>query len=149
MRTNTETDAKKRPRGRPTKFGPRVVAAITGAIADGVPFKFAAALGGISHETFCQWQRRFPDFSEAIQEAVARGVKARLGVIKAAARNGDVKAAQWWLEHVMPEHFARSRIEHQHSGPDGGTIVLDVRHAEEVLRRQFAREAGEPDAGCS
>ncbi len=104
----------RRARGRPSKYSPKTVKAICAAIADGLPNKFAAAMGGISQDTFCDWQRRFPEFSEAVERATARGVHARLKIIKAAAEGGDVKAAQWWLEHVMPEHFARNRIELKH-----------------------------------
>lgn len=111
-------------RGRRTKYTPEVAARICEAVADGLPYKFAAALGGVSHETLCQWQRRFPEFAEAIQGAVAKGVLERLRLIKAAAEKGDVKAAQWWLEHVFPENFARNRIEHEHTGRIGHELVI-------------------------
>ncbi len=103
-------------RGRPSKYTPTTVQTICNAIVDGLPFKYAAMLGGISSDTFCDWQRRFPEFSESIQTASAHGILERLKIIKTAAIKGDVKAAQWWLEHVFPEHFARNRIEVKHQG---------------------------------
>lgn len=93
--------------------------------------KDAAALAGISYETFCDWRRRFPEFSEAIEKAMAKGVAARLKIISTAAAKGDINAAKWWLEHVKPESFAKSRIEvaHKHEGTishrhsvDSGTL---------------------------
>ena len=102
-----------RPRpGRPTKYEPSVVRTICEAVADGMPFRLAADLGGISPDTFYTWKKEYPEFSDTIQEARAKGVQARLKIITAAAEKGDVKAAQWWLEHTLPEHFARNRIEH-------------------------------------
>ena len=98
-------------RGRPTKYGPMTVSKICDAVADGLPKKYAAALGGISVDTFCEWQNRFPEFSEAVEKATASGILARLRIIKTAGEKGDVRAAQWWLEHVIPEFFARNRIE--------------------------------------
>src|ERR1044072_3948167 len=80
-----------------------------------MPMKCAAAEAGISVDTFCEWNNRYPEFSERIQQAEARGVHARLRAINRAARKGH-KAAAWWLEHVHPEHFARNRIEHTHTG---------------------------------
>jgi len=81
-------------------------------VADGLPFRFAAALGGISADTFYEWKKEFPEFSDAIQKALAKGIRERVKVINAAAKRGDVRAAQWWLEHVVPEDFARNRVEH-------------------------------------
>jgi hypothetical protein len=88
-----------------------------------MPFIYAATMGGISHETFCQWQRKYPDFSESIQRALAKGIAARLKLIKNAAKE-DAKLACWWLEHCLPEHFARNRIEHEHSGKIAHEMVV-------------------------
>jgi hypothetical protein len=107
------------------------VKVICAAIADGLPNKYAAMLGGISADTFCEWQNRFPEFSEAVGRATARGIHARLKIINAAARKGDVRAAMWHLEHVFPEHFARNRIEMngpirvETCGPDGQPVKTE------------------------
>ena len=99
-----------------------------------MPFKYAAAIGGISQDTFCDWQNRFPEFSEAVERAMALGILARLKIIKAAAVKGDVRAAQWYLEHVFPEHFARNRIELKHdiSGRLEHEIVLSPQLMEAI-----------------
>jgi len=101
--------------GRPSKYEQKTVRGICEAISDGTPFTYAAAIGGISYETFCQWRKKFPEFSDAIEAAMARGIRARLQLIVKAAESGDVAAARWWLEHVVPEHFARNRVELAHS----------------------------------
>jgi hypothetical protein len=107
------------------------VKVICAAIADGLPYKHAATLGGISVDTFCEWQNRFPEFSEALDRARAHGILWRLRLMKVAAKKGNVKAAQWWLEHVFPEHFARSRIEMngpirvETCGPDGQPVKTE------------------------
>ena len=118
------------PGGRPSKYTAEVVRVICEAVENGTPFRFAAALGGVSASTFYDWQRRFQEFSDAIQGALARGVEARLKLIRAAADNGDVRAAQWWLEHVLAEDFAKSRVEH------GGEVGVTVtKMDDEVLQR--------------
>jgi hypothetical protein len=101
--------------GRPTKYNHTVTQEICAAISDGMPYIYAAAIGGISYETFCQWRKKYPDFSDAIEAAKALGIRARLQLIVNAAESGDVAAARWWLEHVVPEHFARNRVELDHS----------------------------------
>lgn len=101
--------------GRPSKFTPARVKEILCAIAEGLPAKYAAAFVGISQDTLCEWKNQFPEFSERFKRAEARGVRARLRSINRAAKR-NAKWAAWWLEHVHPEFFAKSRIEHTHSG---------------------------------
>jgi hypothetical protein len=110
--------------GRPSKYNPATTKKICDAVADGTPLKYAAAVGGISHETLCQWQRRYPEFSDAIQNAIGKGIQARLKLINTAAELGDVRAAQWWLEHVVPEHFAKTRIQLEHIGQIEHSFVI-------------------------
>ena len=102
--------------GRPTKRTPKLELSLLKSIEDGLPLSHAAAVAGIAYETFCEWRRQFPEFDHSIQKAIARGVSTRLRIIRKAAESGDIKAAQWWLEHVMPAHFARNRIEISHEG---------------------------------
>ena len=124
--------------GRPTKYCTSAVKTICDAIADGVPFVHASALGGITHETLCQWRRRYPEFAEAVQAAVAEGIKARLEIIVEASKQ-DAKHAQWWLEHVLPEHFAKNRIEIQHEGSLEHTLTIPEATINEIAkaRREY------------
>lgn len=105
---------KKAKRGRPTKFSQAVVDTICSAISEGMPFAHAAAIGGITFQTFSEWRKEKPSFSDAIDHAKAEGIQARLRLILSAAGRGDVSAARWWLEHVVPEHFAKNRVDHKH-----------------------------------
>ena len=118
--------------GRPSKFSQAICRRICKAVEEGTPFKFAAAIGGISYETFCQWRKRFPEFSDAIEKAVAAGVQARLRLVLASAEEGNVKAATWWLEHVLPEHFSRSSVDLNHR------IEGDVRHSHAISPETLA-----------
>ena len=126
-------------RGRPSKYTPEALETICKAISDGVPMKYAAALGNISHETLCQWQKKFPEFSEAIQNAVAKGIAARLGIVIEAART-DPRAAQWWLEHVFPEHFARNRVEVKHEGGIEHQFVIPPMLLDQIAQARAEHE---------
>ena len=112
--------------GRPTKYSDKTTKSIASAISDGLTFGHAAAIGGISYETFCQWRKKYPEFSDAIETAKAEGIRARLKLILKAADKGDVSAARWWLEHVVPEHYGKRRIDHTHQIEGGLEHSLSV-----------------------
>lgn len=133
--------------GRPTKRNPFVTRKICRGIAAGLPFKLAAAHAGVSGETFAAWRREFPDFAEAVEHAIAAGIKTRLNQIKKAGDEGDWKASAWWLEHVVPEHFARSRVELQHIGAieHSFTIPLTVLDEIAAARKQQEEKRVEPE----
>ncbi len=133
--------------GRPTKRTPGVTRKICRGIAEGLPFKHAAALAGIASETFQAWRRDFPEFNEAVEHALAAGIKSRLNQIKKAGDEGDWKASAWWLEHVVPEHFARSRVDVAHIGAieHSFTIPLNVLDEIAAARKQQEEKRVDPD----
>ena len=132
-------------KGRPTKFTPATRRRILAAIRDGVPLAHAAALGDISYETFCEWRRRYPEFSDATSRALSQGVATRLRIIRKAADQGDIKAAQWWLEHVVPEHFAKSRMDvsHRHFGKVEHRVGFDGAVLEQIAEARRSYEQGQ------
>ncbi len=139
--TETTTLAKRTPTrrgkiGRPTKRTPATMQKISRGIADGLPLKYAAATGGISHETFCVWRRTFPDFDAAVEKALGDGIKKRVAIIKQAAEQGDWRAAAWHLEHVFPELFARNRIELEAVGELEHRFVIPVKVLDEIAARR-------------
>jgi hypothetical protein len=138
----TVTPAPLMPRrgGRPTKRTPFVTRKICRGIAAGLPFKLAAAHAGIAGETFAAWRREFPEFNEAVEHAIAAGIKSRLNQIKKAGDEGDWKASAWWLEHVVPEHFARSRVELQHIGAIEHSFAIPLAMLDEIAAARKLQE---------
>jgi len=126
--------------GRPTKRTPATMRKICRGIADGLPNKYAAAAAGISYETFCKWQAEFPDFAGAVQQAVASGIRKRLAQIKRAGDEGDWKASAWWLEHVVPEHFALTRIQLEHIGQIDHTFTVPLKVLDEIAAARKSQE---------
>ena len=140
---NTETPSDLSPlmvarTGRKTKRTPFVERKICRAIADGLPFGLAAAHGGIKGVTLNMWRRKFPQFNEAIEQAIASGINRRLKQIRRAGDEGDWKASAWWLEHVVPEHYAKSRIELAHIGQVEHTFTIPLKILDEIaaVRKQ-------------
>ncbi len=81
--------------GRPTKFGPEIVQALTDALASGMNQEQACVRADISTSTLHAWQKaaeagddRFRGFLEALTRARAEGIRARLTNIVTAASEG-------------------------------------------------------------
>lgn len=107
------------------KYGPEITKAICEHIALGVIQRDAAALEDISEETFYQWMRVHPEFSEAIKKArledKARSIKL---ITKAGLKSWQANA--WKLERGYPEDYAlRAKLEH--TGRNGGPIQTSSR----------------------
>jgi hypothetical protein len=111
--------------GRPTKFTPATVSKILRSVARGMPLVHAASTGGITFQTLTAYRSDHPDFADALAEAVAKGIEARLKVVERAMDSPDeaihLRAACWYLEHTAPEHFAKNRIEL--TGADGQPLT--------------------------
>ena len=132
--------------GRPTKLTSSTLRIICDAVAQGVPNKYAAALAGISEDSFYKYQRENTEFSESIQKATASGIAARLALICQAAKS-DHRAAAWWLEHTQPEHFSKSRIEVHHDGTVEGRLTIPTALLDELARSRSEHEKQRNDGG--
>ena len=117
--------------GRPTMCTVEVADALIANVLEGVPITRAVGAAGISVSTYYAWVERaragedpYVEFAERV--ALARDeVRARMvKVVTSAAFNGDVKAAQWYLERCDREHFGRNpeTVVHVHP-PDPNTTV--------------------------
>lgn len=117
--------------GRPTKYTPENTLAILEAIRTGAPFTHACRYGGVSFETFNEWRKQYPEFSEQVKEAEGEAVKGWLDHIETAAKNGSWQAAAWKLERRYPHEFGRR-----------DRMPIDERE----LERQFEAEMAGIDA---
>ena len=82
-------------------------------IKNGIPFKYACKICGISKSTFYNWYNKgkkadegiFKEFYDEVENAKAEAVKYNVDIIRNAAENGYWRAAAWWLERTCPEEF--------------------------------------------
>ena len=105
--------------GRPTKLTPEVHRKIIQALSLGNYRKDAAAFAGIDAATLRRWMalgRADPEgpngalYQEAAQAQALAKVTA-LGCITKAIRDGDWRAAAWYLQRLHPEQFSeRSQL---------------------------------------
>lgn len=86
---------------------------ITSALALGVYRKDAAAFAGISDATFRRWMKRgmkeatgiYAEFRTAVLDAESRAKVLAMGCVTKAIREGDWKAAAWFLERKWPQEY--------------------------------------------
>lgn len=96
-------------KGRPGKYTPDRRKRILEALRQGNTRRVAVALAGISYETFCDWMRKHPDFSEQCKNAEAEAELASVQIIRKAAID-TWQAAAWWLERRRPEEWGNSHV---------------------------------------
>lgn len=138
-----------RKRGRPTKLTPETQETILNAIRAGNYIETAAALAGISKETFYKWLRRgaraktgkHRDFVDAVEKAQAEAEALDLQIIRQASKK-HWQAAAWRLERRSPERWGRQRLEI--TGADGGPLEMETGLTIEVVD---ARDAGDGPGG--
>lgn len=74
----------------------------------GATYELACQYANITYETFNQWMKGKPEFSEAIKEAEGRAVVGWLAKIEKAANDGSWQAAAWKLERRYPSTYGRT-----------------------------------------
>jgi len=120
--------------GRPTKLTPAAQAIIEKAVGLGATFEASANAAGVHYDTFNRWMHKgeaaksgqYRLFYEAVKKAIGDRQARWLSQIEQAAQNGTWQAAAWKLERTDPDNFGRQRLDVQHTGKDGGDIVLKV-----------------------
>lgn len=119
------------PAGRPSKYTPEYTDKILEAIRLGSPFTHACRYANVSFETFNEWRKQYPEFSDAVKVAEGESVRNCLDVIDKAAAKGNWAAAAWRLERRYPHEFGRR-----------DRMPIDERE----LERQFEAEMAGIDA---
>ena len=100
--------------GRPSKLTPEIQERIVQALVLGNHRQDAAAYAGIHPRTLRRWLLQgaqeqageHADFGRAVAEAEARAKVTAMGCIVKAARDGEWKAAAWWLQKMFPHQFS-------------------------------------------
>lgn len=111
-------------KGAPTKFTVTARRRFVRLVARGVPFTHACAGVGWSYQSFLNYREKHLAFKESLEKAVARAIDKRLSIIERAANMGDAASARWLLEHLHPEHFAKTRLEV--TGADGSPLTAGI-----------------------
>ncbi|MHC4136107.1 MAG: hypothetical protein ACYS0K_14095 [Planctomycetota bacterium] len=105
--------------GRPTKLTPEVQERVVSALLLGNYRSDAAHFAGVDKATLRRWLARGAEesdsfygvFRETVLEAESRAKVTAMGCITRAVREGDWRAAAWFLERKWPSEFcAKSQL---------------------------------------
>lgn len=96
-----------KPRGRPLKYTPETVTAITDALRLGLTRRDACVYGDISEETFSRWMDQHVDFVSAVEKAELHAKKSRVERIEKAGKRGTWQADAWLLERKYANEFGQ------------------------------------------
>jgi transposase len=137
------------PKGSTPTLTSELIDRLADAVRGGLYVETAAALCGISKDTFYRWLREggrddasdpLKALSDAVTRALAEAEFRDLQVIGSAAQAGDWKAAAWRLERKHAERWGRQeRVQVEHSGVPGKPVEISDRS--ETLKKLLADPA--------
>lgn len=115
-----------------SKYTPERIKKIYEALRLGLSYKSSAQYGGISEDTFYEWIKVHPEFSEGIKQAEIESEKELVEYIR-----NDVswQSKAWMLERRLPERWGRvERVKQEISGPSGQPVQLEVSLSEKLKK---------------
>ena len=117
-------------RGRPTRYRVEFCEPIIDLMREGRSLDGCAALLGAHPDSLYEWQRRYPEFSDAVRRGRAAAIVFWEDRLLDVANGGvgNAQLIQWALRN---RSRAASGWDHAHkkieiSGPDGDPIALDT-----------------------
>ena len=125
MELDKEGDTKNTGKGRPAI--PITKAKCESAkvlAAQGLTLRQIAANLGMAYQTLNEKSKEYSDFSDAIAEGKAIGIKAVTNALYDKAVDGDVPAMKYFLNNRDNDNW-KDRIDNTHSGPGGEPIKID------------------------
>lgn len=76
-------------------------------LRSGLTIRDACALVGITEKTYHEWCNRFSDFGDAAMRARVQTRQLAVLIVRKAVSEGDVSAAEWYLERTDPERWGK------------------------------------------
>jgi hypothetical protein len=110
--------------GRKSKYTPKTVQTILNYLADGNNQQDSAILSGVHKATYFEWLNLYPEFADAVKEAMAHNKATRLKRISTHART-NWQADAWYLERMFPQEFALKSIT-EHTGKVDNEITIRI-----------------------
>ena len=90
------------------KYGKERVKKITQALCDGQGRVRACKIAGIRYDTFMEWMRSKPEFSEAVKKAEATGNDKIKDICqRRIIEDKSWQSAAWWLERTDPANYGQ------------------------------------------
>lgn len=121
------------PSGRPPCYTPAKAARIVRAIRRGLPYKLAAAAGGVSFNTFVRWRNagakpdgppHFRQFLNQLRTAEADAAQRLCALIEDRAKE-HWQAAAWMLERRHPDLFSKNAVLSERPLAEFSALITD------------------------
>lgn len=96
--------------GAPSKFTLDIVGKLIAAFNNGYNVTEACYYSGISRDTYYDWLKTQPGFSDRMEEAKNALNRRAKEVIADAVNTGDVTTSKWLLERKDPEYRAKGEL---------------------------------------
>lgn len=109
------------PAGRPSSYDPSYCKDVISMMSEGMSKTEIAARLGIHWDTFHEWQKKHPEFSDAVKtgDKLSEAWWEEQGRI--ALRDKDFNATLWYM-NMKNRHGWRDKQEH--TGPDGAALTV-------------------------
>lgn len=138
-----------------TKFDSNTCHKIIQALEAGNYQKTAAALAGVSENTFYRWMDRgknaksgkYREFCESVKRAEEKAKAYHLQQIRKASENGSWQASAWYLERKHPSEWGRQQrieMDAQIKADVKGTVQVQTETRLQRLRRIEAEQNDRP-----
>ena len=93
-----EPKKRKNPGGRPTKYTKETIEKVCQGLRQGLTYKYAAEIAGISEARFYEYKNKYQEFREAVEAAKAENAAFCMRrIVELAEKREDPKAYQWIL----------------------------------------------------
>jgi hypothetical protein len=104
------------------KYGKEIVQKIVEQLQIGMKRDDVCAILGFNRDTFYDWMKKRPDFSDAVLKAELVCKQRNIVRIQNASKKSWTAAA-WWLERKFPDEFAQ-RSRYELTGQNGGPVQV-------------------------
>jgi len=109
--------------GRPTIMTPETIRKIKEGFAQGFSVRNACIWADISQDTYFQYCKKHPNFSEQCKSLQKKPLIKSILVINKALNEGDVSTAKWYAERKAKDEFS---LRNEITGEDGGEIKIKI-----------------------
>lgn len=109
--------------GRPTVMTPETIRKIKEGFAQGFSVRNACIWADISADTYFEYCKKYPNFSEQCKTLQQKPLIKSILVINKALNEGDVSTAKWYAERKAKDEFS---LRNEITGEDGEAIKIKI-----------------------
>ena len=124
------------PNGRPTIMTDSTLAKLKEGFAQGFSVRNACIWADISQDTYFNYCKKYPNFSEQCKTLQQKPLIKSILVINKALNEGDVSTAKWYAERKAKDEFSL-KTETEHSGQIQSKVVYIEKEEKEAYEQHI------------